>query len=75
MNFNSGGDLLCSGSDDLEIYVWDWAARRTKTHVDSGHKSNVFQTKFLDLNGDRHIISTSRDGQVRLRMPIISISL
>lgn len=70
LHFNETGNLLASGSDDLDIIVWNWSARgecdRKRASFDSGHKANVFQSKFLPLRGDTHIVSTSRDGQVRL---------
>ncbi|SPP85256.1 DDB1- and CUL4-associated factor 8 [Drosophila guanche] len=65
LNFNRAGDLLCSGSDDTRIIVWDWANEK-KLHVfKSGHHKNIFQTKFIDSAGCLDIVSTSRDGQVR----------
>ena len=58
--------MLASGSDDLEIIVWDWHRGNKLFSFQSGHASNVFQSKFLPLTGDTHIVTTSRDGQVRL---------
>lgn len=58
--------MLASGSDDRQIIVWDWLRGKKLFSFDSGHKSNVFQSKFLPLAGDTHIVTTSRDGQVRL---------
>ena len=43
LNFNMSGDLLASGSDDLDIVVWDWAKAKKKLAYGSGHTSNVFQ--------------------------------
>ena len=49
------------------IIVWDWEKRRKRQQFNSKHQANVFQSKFLPLSGgSRHIVSTSRDGQVRL---------
>lgn len=59
-----------SGSDDLRVIVWDWAKRIPIRTVNSGHTSNVFQTKFID-NGryDNQsgfsLITSARDGEVR----------
>ena len=58
--------MLASGSDDLEVIVWDWLRGKKLFSFPSGHNSNVFQSKFLPLTGDTHIVTTSRDGQVRL---------
>ncbi|XP_062130631.1 DDB1- and CUL4-associated factor 8 isoform X1 [Drosophila sulfurigaster albostrigata] len=65
LNFNRSGDLLCSGSDDLSIIVWDWASGKPRQIIRSGHTLNIFQTKFLDSAGCLDIVSSSRDGQVR----------
>lgn len=66
LHFNSSGTRLASGSDDLFIVIWDWAYGEHVLAYDSGHRSNVFQAKFMPLGGDCHIVSCARDGQVRL---------
>lgn len=45
LHFNMSGDLLASGSDDLDIVIWDWAKGKKKIAYESGHSSNVFQVK------------------------------
>lgn len=65
LNFNRSGNLLCSGADDMKVIVWDWARNKTKFSYKSGHLANIFQTKFIEMNGCMNIVSTSRDGQVR----------
>lgn len=45
LHFNMSGDLLASGSDDLDIVIWDWAKGKKKVAYESGHSSNVFQVK------------------------------
>lgn len=70
LNFNKVGNLLVSGSDDLKVIVWNWARRQPIVVQASGHRSNVFQSKFVD-NGiasnqrDFHLITSARDGEVR----------
>lgn len=66
ISFNQSGTRLASGSDDKKIIVWDWAIGQSIVSYSSGHTSNVFQSKFLPLTGDNHIVSSARDGQVRL---------
>lgn len=69
LNFNAAGTLLASGSDDLKINIWNWETGNRLAHnISSGHRSNVFQTKFVEASGYRselELISTGRDGQVR----------
>lgn len=70
LNFNKAGNLLVTGSDDLKVIVWNWAKRQPIIVQTSGHRSNVFQSKFVD-NGsasnqrDFHLITSARDGEVR----------
>ncbi|CAK8691174.1 unnamed protein product [Clavelina lepadiformis] len=68
LHFNQSGSLLASGSDDLQIMLWDWAhpEREPAVMYESGHKSNVFQAKFLPNCGDATVVSSARDGQVRV---------
>lgn len=66
LSFNRIGTLLASGSDDLNIVLWNWQRSRPSLIYDSGHRSNVFQAKFMPFSGDCHVISCARDGQVRL---------
>uniref|UniRef100_A0A2C9LR36 Uncharacterized protein n=1 Tax=Biomphalaria glabrata TaxID=6526 RepID=A0A2C9LR36_BIOGL len=66
LSFNRIGTLLASGSDDLNIVLWNWQRARPSLIYDSGHRSNVFQAKFMPYSGDCHVISCARDGQVRL---------
>ncbi|XP_023231948.1 DDB1- and CUL4-associated factor 8-like [Centruroides sculpturatus] len=66
LHFNTTGTKLVSGSDDLSIVIWDWAINEPVLLYDSGHRSNVFQAKFMPLSGDCHLVSCARDGQVRL---------
>ena len=64
--FNRIGTLLASGSDDLNVVLWNWQRGRPSLIYESGHRSNVFQAKFMPFSGDCHVVSCARDGQVRL---------
>lgn len=70
LNFNKSGNLLVTGSDDLKVIVWNWAKQKPIVVQNSGHRSNIFQAKFVD-NGsasnqrDFHLITSARDGEVR----------
>lgn len=66
LHFNRIGTLLASGSDDLNIVLWNWVQQRPALFYDSGHRSNVFQAKFMPFSGDCHVVSCARDGQIRL---------
>jgi WD40 repeat protein len=47
INFSWAGNLLASGSDDLQVVLWDWASGKVLRKFDSGHVANVFQVKKL----------------------------
>ncbi|KAL5293005.1 DCAF8 family protein [Megaselia abdita] len=65
LNFNKNGNILVSGSDDLRIILWDWPSRKIIHNFKSGHTSNIFQTKFVELNNSSaSIVSSARDGCV-----------
>lgn len=49
LNFNETGDVLVSGSDDLNVVLWDWACGKKKFHYESGHTGNVFQVCIRQL--------------------------
>uniref|UniRef100_T1JM69 Uncharacterized protein n=1 Tax=Strigamia maritima TaxID=126957 RepID=T1JM69_STRMM len=66
LHFNHTGTRLASGSDDLNVVIWDWTVDTPVLVYDSGHRSNVFQAKFIPFSGDCHIVSCARDGQIRL---------
>lgn len=36
LNFNSTGNLLCSGSDDRQIKIWDWQKLKSTQSYSSG---------------------------------------
>lgn len=65
--FPFSGQLLASGSDDTNVVLWDWARNKPLSTIKTGHKSNVFQSKFLFLNAKSqvNIVTCARDGQVR----------
>lgn len=65
LNFNKGGDLLVTGSDDARLIIWDWAGNKVKHFWKSGHSSNIFQSKFVPTSTCIDIISAARDGRVR----------
>lgn len=67
LGFSSTGNLLCSGSDDLSVCIWDWRSkskRSLKKKIITGHYKNVFHSQFC--NSDSNIVTSSRDGTVRL---------
>ena len=48
LSFNERGTLLASGSDDLDVILWDLATQKPYVSYHSGHYANVFQVPDTD---------------------------
>lgn len=68
VEFDSTGDLLVSGSDDLHVKFWNWETSTEKLSYPSGHMDNIFQTKIMPFTDHRKIITSAGDGQVTLQI-------
>ncbi|XP_060860364.1 LOW QUALITY PROTEIN: DDB1- and CUL4-associated factor 8-like [Metopolophium dirhodum] len=66
LDFNKTGNIIASGSDDLNICLWDWSNDKCLLNFKSIHSLNIYQTKFLTTHGNSHIVSSGRDGLVAL---------
>jgi DDB1- and CUL4-associated factor 8 len=65
-SFSPDGQVLLSGSDDLNVIFHDWAAPRRLLQYYSGHRANVFQAKAMPFSGNRTVVTCAADGQVRV---------
>ena len=66
LSWNTNGSLLFSGSDDLQIIMWNHRSSTSKIHSFSpGHTSNIFQSKPL-ADDDSTVLSAAADGHVRV---------
>lgn len=64
LEWNSKGNLLASGSDDLHIIIWD-PFRRKKLHsILTGHHGNIFSAKFMPNSNDNIIVSGAADCRI-----------
>uniref|UniRef100_A0A673UYU8 Uncharacterized protein n=1 Tax=Suricata suricatta TaxID=37032 RepID=A0A673UYU8_SURSU len=66
VHFNERGTWLASSSDDRRVMVWDWVRKQPVLVFASGHKSNVFQAKFLPNCDDSTLVTCGLDGQIRI---------
>ncbi|XP_078433409.1 transducin family protein / WD-40 repeat family protein isoform X2 [Wolffia australiana] len=64
--WNKSGTFLISGSDDLEINVWNYVERKLSCSVDTGHTANIFCTRFIPETGDEIVASGAGDAEVRV---------
>lgn len=57
---------MASGSDDVQIIIWDpFSYKKLKT-LQSGHQGNIFSVKFLPDSNDNTIASGAADCKVRV---------
>lgn len=66
LEWNEAGNLLVSGSDDLNAIVWDPLRRHMKCCIKTGHSGNIFSVKFLPRLGDRIIATAAADAKVQI---------
>lgn len=66
LEWNSKGDLLASGSDDLHIILWDPFVHKKLQTIQSGHHGNIFSVKFLPNSGDSVLVSGAADCKIRV---------
>lgn len=57
LRWNRAGTLLGSGSDDLTVRIWDYATRKQREVINTGHSLNIFAVCFVPETND-HIIAT-----------------
>ncbi|XP_018399531.1 PREDICTED: DDB1- and CUL4-associated factor 8-like [Cyphomyrmex costatus] len=64
LNFNQKGNLLASAYGKT-VSIWDWAARKKRRCIPSGHK-NLGKAKWLLLDEENFIVTSGWDGCIRL---------
>jgi len=47
LDFNKTGNIIASGSDDLNICLWDWSNDKCLINFKSTHARNIFQVNFI----------------------------
>mgnify|MGYP001801223931 CR=1 FL=1 len=68
VSFNALGTQLLSGSDDTRVCIWDVAAKPRLKHVyRTGHRANIFCTRFMPGSNDNLIASCAGDHEIRVR--------
>uniref|UniRef100_A8QG79 WD and tetratricopeptide repeats protein 1, putative n=1 Tax=Brugia malayi TaxID=6279 RepID=A8QG79_BRUMA len=63
--FFDSADLLASGSDDMQIRLWNVEGKALDC-IKSGHMNNIFSVQFLPSGSDDLLISAAGDGNVRM---------
>lgn len=65
LQWNTGGTLLASGSDDLHIRIWNLDGEEVHS-FDSGHVNNIFSVQFLPSSQGKILLSAAGDRSVRM---------
>ncbi|XP_025099110.1 WD and tetratricopeptide repeats protein 1-like [Pomacea canaliculata] len=66
LEWNETGSLLASGSDDVQVILWDPFLHRSKTIIRTGHQGNIFSVKFLPASGDSTLVTGAADCKIRV---------
>lgn len=66
LEWNEKGTLLASGSDDVQIIVWNPFRHKRLTTIRTGHQGNIFSLKFLPNSNDSIIVSGAADCKIRV---------
>lgn len=66
LEWNERGDLLASGSDDVQVILWDPFRHRKLSTIETGHHGNIFSIKFLPNSNDGVLASGAADCKIRV---------
>ncbi|KAL4458237.1 hypothetical protein ABPG75_013102 [Micractinium tetrahymenae] len=66
VHFSPDGQLLVSGSDDMQICFWDWQLGSKVLQFHSGHHNNVFQARIMPQSANGVVVTCAADGVVRV---------
>ncbi|KAI3435675.1 hypothetical protein D9Q98_001733 [Chlorella vulgaris] len=66
VHFSPDGQLLVSGSDDMQIIFWDWQLGTRALEFHSGHRNNVFQARVMPQSANGTVVTCAADGMVRV---------
>lgn len=66
LEWNDKGSLLASGSDDVQVIVWDPFLHRPLSIIRTGHQGNIFSVKFLPSSNDSLIVTGAADCKIRV---------
>lgn len=66
LEWNDKGSLLASGSDDVQVILWDPFRKKNMATIRTGHQGNIFTVKFLPCCNDNLVVSGAADMKIRV---------
>eukprot|EP01025_Chloroclados_australasicus_P003674 TRINITY_DN1087_c1_g1_i1.p1 TRINITY_DN1087_c1_g1~~TRINITY_DN1087_c1_g1_i1.p1 ORF type:complete len:478 (-),score=41.63 TRINITY_DN1087_c1_g1_i1:1229-2620(-) len=66
IKFSEDGQLLISGSDDLNLHIYNVLSGELITQIETEHTNNIFGAFIMPYDNNSHIVSCAADGYVYL---------
>uniref|UniRef100_A0A2C9JP84 Uncharacterized protein n=1 Tax=Biomphalaria glabrata TaxID=6526 RepID=A0A2C9JP84_BIOGL len=66
LEWNEKGNMLASGSDDLNVILWDPFNHKMISKLQTGHQGNIFSVKFLPHSNDALIVTGAADHRINV---------
>lgn len=66
LEWNEKGTLLASGSDDVQVIIWDPFHHKSLTTIPTRHEGNIFSVKFLPNSNDSILVSGAADCKIHV---------
>ncbi len=66
LQWSDNGQILASGSDDRQVFIWDPFRGKPLTSINTGHDGNIFSVKFMPQTKNNLVVSGAADGIVQL---------
>ncbi|KAI0228941.1 WD and tetratricopeptide repeats protein 1 [Lamellibrachia satsuma] len=64
LEWNADGSLLVSGSDDVQVIIWNPFTYEAVSKIRTGHTGNIFSVKFLPNSNDATLVSGAADCKI-----------
>ncbi|XP_074645517.1 WD and tetratricopeptide repeats protein 1-like [Tubulanus polymorphus] len=64
LEWNEKGTLLASGSDDVNVIIWDPFRHKRLISIPTVHQGNIFSVKFLPNSNDNILVSGAADNKI-----------
>ena len=66
LEWNESGTYVASGSDDVQVILWDPFSQKAVHTIHTGHTGNIFSVKFLPNSNDSIVVSGAADCKIHV---------